>query len=445
MRSLQARLSTGLIMALTILVGLLLVIGGYSLRHLAEEFVAERLEHDMDALLAALYFDRSGRPVLDSEELSPVFRQPYSGHYYKIRSGDFALRSRSLWDTDLTLPPTTSEAVTRYLTMGPQDQLLLVLARTFRLQGHEIAMAVTEDFTDLAAGLRQLNLGLGLIVLLLLVILIGIQGLIVRQGLRPLEQTRHDILRLERGEIRQLQTDAPIEVRPLVEEINRLIELMGQRLQRSRHALGNLAHALKTPLTALIQLAEHPQVRNQDGLYTELKQQTQQIRSLIDRELRRARIAGVATPGQRVVLANEVTDLVDTLRKIYRDKDLTIQYQLPPDSLFPGDRDDLLELLGNLLDNACQWARSTVRLRATDTDGWLRITIEDDGPGCSYEQLELLTRRGVRLDESRSGHGLGLAIVTEIVEQYGGRLRLGSSSELGGFLAEVELSYAQRD
>lgn len=439
MRSLQARLSTGLMIVLAVLVGLLLVIGSYSLRHLAEEFVAERLEHDMDALLAALSFDHSGRPVLDSEKFSAVLRQPYSGHYYKIRSGDFTLRSRSLWDADLTLPPTTYEAVTRYLTEGPQDQQLLVLARTFRLQGHEVELAVTEDFTELAAGLRQLNLGLGLIALVLLAILIGIQRLIVHQGLRPLEQTRHDILRLEHGEIRQLQTDAPMEVRPLVEEINHLIELMGQRLQRSRHALGNLAHALKTPLTAIIQLAEHPQVRTQDGLCTELKQQTQQIRSLIDRELRRARIAGAATPGQRVVLAHEVTDLVDTLRKIYRDKALTIQNRIPPDSLFPGDRDDLLELLGNLLDNACQWARSIVRLSAAATDGHLRITIEDDGPGCSPEQLELLTRRGVRLDESRRGHGLGLAIVTEIVEQYGGRLRFGRSPELGGFLAEVEL------
>lgn len=439
MRSLQARLSTGLIVALAALVGLLLVIGGYSLRHLAEEFVAGRLEHDMDALLAALYFDHTGRPVLDADQLSAVFHQPYSGHYYKIRSGDFVLRSRSLWDTDLTTPPTTREAVTRYLAEGPQAQWLLVLARSFRLQGREIELAVTEDFTELAAGLRQFYLGLGIIALLLLAILIGIQRLIVRQGLRPLEQTRYDILRLERGEIRQLQTDAPIEVRPLVEEINRLIELMGRRLQRSRHALGNLAHALKTPLTALIQLAEQSQIRAQDGFYTELKQQTQQIRSLIDRELRRARIAGAATPGQRVVLVHEVTDLVDTLKKIYRDKALTIQNRIPADSLFPGDRDDLLELLGNLLDNACQWAKSIVLLGATATDGRLRITIEDDGSGCSPEQLELLTRRGVRLDESRSGHGLGLAIVTEIVEQYGGHLRFGRSPELGGFLAEVDL------
>ena len=440
MRSLQVRLSTGLILTSMVLVGLVLLIGSYALHHLAEEFVTERLQHDMDALLAALYFD-DGRPMLNLERFSPIFRQPYSGHYYKIHSGGLALRSRSLWDADLTLPPTTTDAHTRYLAPGPQDQQLLVLARTFRVQGREVTLAVTEDFTPLAAGLRQLTIGLMFIALLLLGFLIAIQRLIVRQGLRPLEQTRQDILRLQRGEIRQLRTDAPIEVYPLVEEINRLIELMEQRLQRSRHALGNLAHALKTPLTALTQFAEYPPIRVQDELYNELEQQIQQIRSLVDRELRRARIAGTATPGQRVILAREVIDLNATLKKIYRDKALTLQCRIPPDSLFPGDREDLLELLGNLLDNACQWATHTVCLTVSNKGDWLRLTVEDDGPGCSPEQLKLLTRRGVRLDESRSGYGLGLAIVTEIIEQYKGHLRFGHSPELGGFLVEVELPF----
>jgi signal transduction histidine kinase len=266
-----------------------------------------------------------------------------------------------------------------------------------------------------------------------------LQRMILQRGLRPLDDTRQDILRLAQGEIRQLNTNIPTEIKPLVGEINRLVHVMTQRLQRSRRALGNLAHALKTPLTILLQLAEHPKVKHQDALCGELGRQTRRIRLLIDRELKRARIAGAAAPGQRVILENEIRDLVDTLKKIYRDKDLGIQCQIPAGSFFTGDRDDLLELLGNLLDNACQWAAHRIRLTVANNAEGLNLRVEDDGPGCPPERLDLLTQRGVRIDESYGGHGLGLAIVADILEHYEGCLHLGRSPDLGGFLAQVEI------
>lgn len=438
MRSLQTRLTAGLIVTLALMTALVLAVGNYSLRHLAEDFVATRLEHDMDALLTALSFDESDRPWLRLGRLNPVFRQPYSGHYFKLRSGGFELRSRSLWDADLDMPPTIPDTVTRYFVRGPDDQQLLVLARTFQVQGRPLELVVTEDFTPLMGGLRQLMIGFLAIALVALVLLVWVQRWIVGQGLKPLEHVRQDILRLSRGEVRQLGELVPMEVRPLVQEINRLIELVGHRLQRSRHALGNLAHALKGPLTVLTQLAERPDIRQRAELTEELEQQTRQIRLLMDRELKRARIAGAAVPGQRIVLAAEIADLVATLQKIYRDKPLDIRCRIPADTLFPGDRDDLLELLGNLLDNACKWAAGRIEVIATETEGLLMLVVEDDGPGCPHEQLELLTRRGVRVDESRAGHGLGLAIVADILEQYEGRLRLDRSVILGGLRARVE-------
>ena len=440
MSSLQARLSAGLIVALAALTILAVAIGGYSLRQMAENFVAARLEHDLEAVLAALSFDADGQPQLAVDRIGANFHQPYSGHYYQIETASGELCSRSLWDTDLTLPPLAVGRITRAFITGPQEQRLLLVGRAFRVQNQPVAIAVTEDFTPVNAGLRRLLLQFILIASLLFGALLLLQRLIVRRGLAPLEQVRRELPRLARGEIPQLSLEAPAEVRPLVAELNRLLELLNQRQRRSRHALGNLAHALKTPLTALTQLAEQPPPPGDaTGWWRDLRQQLHHIRTLTERELKRARIAGGGAPGQRVLLDQEVADLIATLRRIHRDRELAIEARIPPGSGFVGDRDDLLELLGNLLDNACQWAETRVWLTAgaDAVNFWLRI--EDDGPGCPPDQLDELRQRGTRIDESRAGHGLGLAIASDIVAQYGGSLRLGRSKALGGFLAEAAL------
>ncbi|KAB2935651.1 MAG: sensor histidine kinase [Candidatus Contendobacter sp.] len=440
MTSLQARLSTGLILVLTLLILLAVAIGGYSLRQMAENFVAARLEHDLEIVLAALSFDASGQPQLAADRIGANFRQPYSGHYYQIETANSELCSRSLWDADLTLPPLAADRVTRAFVTGPQEQRLLLVGRAFRVQDQPVAIAVTEDFTPVNAGLRRLLLEFILIALALFGALLLLQRRIVRRGLAPLEQVRRELPRLARGEIPQLSLEAPDEVRPLVAELNRLLDLLNQRQRRSRHALGNLAHALKTPLTALTQLAERPPpAGDATGWWRDFRQQLQHIRSLTERELKRARIAGGGAPGQRVLLDREAADLVAILRRIYRDRDLAIEARIPPGSGFAGDRDDLLELLGNLLDNACQWAETEVRLTAGADTAHLWLRIEDDGPGCPPDRLEALRQRGTRIDESRAGHGLGLAIAGDIVAQYGGTLWLGRSDGLGGFLAEVAL------
>ncbi len=440
MTSLQGRLSTGLILALALLTTLVVVIGGYSLRQMAENFVAARLEHDLETVLAALSFDASGQPQLAADRIGANFRQPYSGHYYQIETTHGELSSRSLWDADLALPPLVADRVTRAFITGPQEQRLLLVGRAFQVQGQPVAIAVTEDFTPVNAGLRRLLVEFVVIAVALFGALLLAQRLIVRRGLAPLEQVRRELPRLARGEIPQLSLDAPAEVQPLVAELNRLLDLLHQRQRRSRHALGNLAHALKTPLTALTQLAEQPPPPGDaTGWWRDLRQQLQHIRALTERELKRARIAGGGAPGQRVLLEREAADLMATLRRIHRDREIAIEVRIPPGSGFAGDRDDLLELLGNLLDNAWQWAAARVRLTVEVDAAHIRLRIEDDGPGCPPDQLEALRQRGARIDESRAGHGLGLAIAGDIVAQYGGTLRLGRSENLGGFLAEAML------
>lgn len=441
MISLQTRLSASLIGVLGALTALIAVTGSYSLHRIAENFVASRLEHDLEAVLTALSFDAKGHPQLALDRINAAFQRPYSGHYYRVETPNGQLRSRSLWDADLILPPLTADHAARTFTAGPEGQRLLLVGRVFSVQDQRIMIAVTEDFTPLETGLRRLLWQLGGFVLLAFGALLLLQRLIVRRCLAPLEHVRRELPRLERGEITRLSIRAPAEILPLVAELNRLLDLMGQRQRRTRQALGNLAHALKTPLTALTQLADQPPSSTPDsqGWWQDLRQQLAHIRRLTERELKRARIVGAGNPGQRVLLTGEVADLIETLRRIHRDRALRFEVSIPPGSVFPGDRDDLLELLGNLLDNACQWANQVVRLTVGMERDQLWLQVEDDGPGCPPEQLALLRQRGVRIDESRAGHGLGLAISSDIVAQYGGLLDLASSETLGGLLAKAVL------
>jgi signal transduction histidine kinase len=250
---------------------------------------------------------------------------------------------------------------------------------------------------------------------------------------------RQDITRLEQGEISQLQEAVPTEVRPLVQEMNRLLKVLEQRLLRSRHALGNLAHALKTPLTLVMQLADREEFRTVPQVRQQLIEHTTVLHHRLERELRRARLAGAAPPNQRLRLADELPALVDVLHRIYQDKALEITYCIVPQAAVVGDREDLLELLGNLLDNACKWAHHRVQVTIQGQPG-LRVVVEDDGPGCPSTVLRQLAERGVRIDESTPGYGLGLAIVKDIVEQYSGDISFKHSRQLGGFEVCVTLT-----
>jgi signal transduction histidine kinase len=281
MRSLTARLSGVLIVALIILAVTLLAGLHYSLHHLAVTFISTRLDHDLENLLSSLSFDSQLRPQLDETQLTRLFREPYSGYYYKIFTTREVLRSRSLWDAELDLPAGGLRENEPVFVSGPDHQHVLALQRSYRRQGQPVAILVTADFEPIALELKRLQWRIGLAGLAILSVLLLAQYFIVRRGLYPLHLVGRELQRLAAGEISQLNPRVPREIRPLVTELNRLLEALSQRLSRSRHALGNLAHALKTPLAVLIQAAE--QVPGGTG--AELKQQAAQIESLIAREL----------------------------------------------------------------------------------------------------------------------------------------------------------------
>ena len=438
MRAIKTQLSVGLVLSLVVLFLLQWLLVSASIRLLSEQYMASRLEHDAENLLAALSFDTGGGAQLNAALIDRVYLRPFSGHYYRITTGTQVLLSRSLWDQDL--PPVTIVPGAQTVTHGngPQRQGLLIRSASYRKQQHTLAVSVAEDLTPIDAGLRHFQWRYAGVSLGALLVLLIVQQRLVRIGLQPLERARQELERLERGELQTLDVNAPEEVRPLVLQINQLLDILNQRLARSRHALGNLAHALKTPLTLLNQLADDDRLRNHPPLRTALLEQLDAMRGIAERELRRARLAGAGRVGERVELAVELAALIETLRRLYRDKPLAFDVRADNGVFFRGDREDLLELLGNLLDNACKWACTQVRITAEPSNGLL-LRIEDDGPGCTQAELDQLALRGMRLDEHTAGHGLGLSIVREIVDQYGGTLHFGLSPALGGLLVEISL------
>lgn len=441
MGSLQRRLDAGLIVSLVLFFLIQWAAVSGFIQSLTKDQASARLRQDSESLLAALHWKQAAlEPELDSERIAPIYKRPFSGRYFQIETGRNTLRSRSLWDQTLSFPQASVGKTVETRASGPQGQNLLLLISGYHKQNQILTIAVAEDLSGIEAEIHTFQFRYALLSMVILILLIFMQRKIVRGGLAPLAQGRQDMDALERGEIKHLSETVPDEVKPFVKEINRLLEGMTQRLQRSRNAMGNLAHALKGPLTLLTQLSDRSEIKAHPPLRQEMTMQTDLLRHLLDRELKRARLAGAAQPVERLNFQTEIAALCDSLKKIHREKTLNLTWIIPPGFSAAFDREDLLELLGNLLDNACKWAKTDVVLQVKREDGMtVSFSVEDDGPGTPKEFLERLTHRGVRVDEATGGHGLGLAIVQDIVAQYGGEIRFGRSNQLGGFHVLVTL------
>lgn len=439
MKSIQRSLSLGLISVL-LLVGLLLV---QTTLWLLETGLRRNLAGDLRAetegLLIALVQGSQGFK-LDTGRLNPRYQRPFSGHYFRIDLPDRSWRSRSLWDAEPAWPG--SDGMADELVDGPQDQQLLSYRASYRRDGQTIVISVARDYTPVLDNFAQVRLGGLLLVGLGLLAVLLVQRYVVRRALRPLEQARQQIAQLQQGRRQRLDIAAPTELQPLVAQINHLLQHTDDTLKRSRHALGNLGHALKTPLAVLGSLVRHQELSAHPALQANLTEQLEQIQLRVSRELGRARLAGEVLPGSYFDCAAELPPLFETLRMIHR-RELDLSWQAGDGCHLPWDREDMLELLGNLLDNACKFARSQVRLDITQTADGYRLQIDDDGPGIPEARRETVLERGVRLDERAEGHGLGLGIVRDILTAWNGELRL-AASDLGGLRAQVVLPAGKR-
>ncbi|NER58811.1 sensor histidine kinase [Pseudomonas sp. MAFF212428] len=434
MRSIQARLSLGLVGVLVV-VGLALAqISLWLFEVGLQRYLETGLRKESENLLVALVRGHSGLE-LDERRISSAYQRPFSGYYFRVDFDGGSWRSRSLWDMDMPRPQ--APGLHAGLELGPAGQQLLVLRADYRRLGQAISISVAQDYTPVRDGFRrmqQIGLGLGLVALLLVLIL---QRITVTRSLRPLERTREQIAQLQQGKRSQLDSQVPTELEPLVAQINHLLAHTEDSLRRSRNALGNLGHALKTPLAVLISLASSERLKDLPQVREQLREQLEQIKQRLSRELNRARLAGDALPGAHFDCAVELPGLLSTLAMIHG-QHLNIHHQIPVRLSLPWDREDLLELLGNLLDNACKWADSEVCLSIEQLPHAYRLHVDDDGPGIPHASRAGVLERGARLDEQVDGHGLGLGIVRDIIEAWGGQLAL-LESPLGGLRVSIEL------
>jgi len=375
----------------------------------------------------------------------------YSGRYWTIsrRAPDGALkvveRSRSLFDTDLMVASRQVDLLdvapgkTLYFDMrGPQDKPLRAAAILTRLPGYAdpVVFIAAEDRSPIDADAARFGRITALALLLLgggLILAVVVQ---VRVGLAPLFQLRREVASVRRGRAERLTRTYPEELEPLAVELNALLAHNQEVVERQRTHVGNLAHALKTPLSVMITEASQ-----QPGSLAEVvSRQADVMREQVDHHLRRARAAARSqTSGERTPVEPILDELAVTLERIFQDKGVEIDWRCPEDLCFQGEKQDLMELAGNVMENAAKWCRGRIRAVATPTnpDRWT-LVVEDDGPGLSPERWVDALKRGQRMDEHTPGSGLGLSIVDELARAYGGSVTLGESS-LGGLRVCLDL------
>jgi signal transduction histidine kinase len=406
-----------------------------------EKFVLTELTTHMDQLLANVILGADGKVQSTAKLSDPRFEEPGGGLYWQIDvKGQESLRSRSLWDEAITVPtpPETTEEDHAHIMTLPSGGEIFALEKLILVsndEGQEKGMVVTVGLdrdrvtSPVTDFLEAMLIGLAITYLTLLAATFAIINL----GLRPLQAVKKGIAAVRSGAGHMNTTDLPMEVTPLADEVNALVIAREQQLDRARQRASNLAHGLKTPLAVMFAVSNDLHALGQNAASDNIALNASQMRDLVDRELTRSRMAeGINT--HRANLQQVLERVLGTMKKAPRGESLQWSSAVPQDCLVGMDTVDLMELLGNLLDNVRKHAGTAVRI---SHDG-KSLCVEDDGHGVSDAQLPLILKRGVRLDEKLPGSGIGLAIVSDLAEVYGLTLDV-RRSDLGGLAVEVGL------
>ena len=446
-RSLRFRLLAGAL----VWTACALAVAGIILADLFREHVRRALEAELvihlNQLTATLEAP-DGQPRLAHELSDPRFQRPLSGLYWQVEvPDDGMLRSRSLWDQVLGLPPdmVADGEVHRHEVPGPAEPRLVVVERSVVLPRAttplRLAIGADARLVEEPAGTFARTLAVSLVVLGLA--LLAAAMVQVEVGLRPLARLRQELAAVRSGLRKRFATSVPVEVEPLTEDLNLLLEHSEAVLARARVQAGNMAHALKADLAVLTNEVRELTPANVAQTAPGLEGRLERMRRHLDHHMARARAAAArGVPGVGTEIGPVASGLARTLERLHAERGIRIELDLQPGLRFGGEQEDLQEMLGNLMDNACKWARRRARVagRAEGRNAVV-LAVEDDGLGMP-DQSYAVPSPGVRLDESVPGTGLGLAIVRDLAELYGGVLRLGKA-ELGGLCAELRLPPAR--
>lgn len=433
-------ISLRLLLAVLVMVGLALPIAGTLLSHhyhtSATQAFDDRLGATLNVIMAGVTYDRLEQRLVHDRALGdPRFESVYSGWYWQITNGEqHTLASRSLWDQ--RLPVIDNENLNARSLIGPRGQSLRVVERDIYLAPLEAPLHISVAARDdvLANDMREFQqllwgglVGLG-------VLLLGVLALQVRWGLAPLRRMHANLHDVEQGRSEQLDTRLPEELATLAASMNAVLARDQRLIERGRHTAGNLAHALKTPLSVMrLQLRQLPEA-NRRAWEVELAR----VDSAVRHHLARASAAGEGVRFVPIDLHTSLTPLINGLSRLAQRRGIVLRQAWDQKIRVHMDEQDIQELVGNLMDNALRWAHSEVQLNVKVDEQQLTLTVSDNGSGMSEAECQQAVQRGQRLDEQRSGSGLGLAIVSDLVTLYSGRMQLARAST-GGLEVVVEL------
>ena len=440
--------------------GIILLITGFVLSSLYRDAAERSFDRRLNVFLRTLVAEVAAPD--DSSERTPQslgepqFDLPLSGWYWQLTRLNAARpevrSSRSLWDSglphlaDMGVAP-TDDGTRRAYVPGPEDQRLRLIERAVDLgEDGRYLVAVAGDSQEIDDETHSFDRAIAATFGILAAVLLLTTMFQVRFGLAPLKRISESLAAIRAGTAERLAGRFPVEIEPLARETNALIDANREIVERARTHVGNLAHALKTPLSVMMNEAA---ARPDDPLAAKVGEQIVIMRDQVTRHLERARIAARATVvGSVTEVGPVVTALTRTMEKIYHPRGIAIDLDAPEGVRFRGERQDIEEMLGNLVDNACKWAQARVSIEVTQErqqdDPFkliVRVVVDDDGPGLSPADRDQVARRGQRLDETKPGSGLGLSIVLELASLYGGHLTL-STAPIGGLRAELVLPAA---
>lgn len=411
-----------------------LAVAGAGLTYLFERHVERRVEAELatylDQLIAGVGLTPDGTLVVNEAPADPRFFVPLSGLVWQVTDPSGTLiRSRSLWDETITLPADdlADGAVHMHEIVGPDGGLYVALERQVRdaaLGDRPFRVVVAVNHRDIEQATADFAFDLVPALAVLAVFLVLAGWIQVTVGLLPLDRLRRAVADVVSGRSTRLAAEVPAEVQPLAEEINRLLDAQAAALSKARSAAADLAHGLKTPLQVLSGDIRALREKGESGIAEEIDTVAATIRRHVERELARARSAPRAGAPARSRIAEVAGRVVDVVRRTPRGEMLRFEVAVPPAMTAAVDETDLAEILGNLTENAARFAVTVVRIEAAEDKGETVLVVTDDGPGIPAERRGEAVARGVRLDLRGDGAGLGLAIVADLAEAYGGRLEL---------------------